>query len=49
MNVNMRLLKAVEFVVDVVNVVVVVVIVIVNFVVVALHGVTGHIMFSCGQ
>ena len=49
MNVNMRLLKAVDFVVDVVYVVVVVVIVVVNVVVVALHGVTGHIIFSCGQ
>ena len=48
MNVNMRLLKAVDFVVDVVYVVVVV-IVVVNVVVVALHGVTGRILFSCGQ
>ena len=52
MNVNMRLLKAVDFVVDVlyvvaVVVVVVVVIVVVNVVVVALHGVTGRILFSC--
>ena len=48
MNVNMRLLKAVDFVVDVVYVVVVVVvIVVVNVVVVALHGVTGRILFSC--
>ena len=54
MNVNMRLLKAVDFVVDVVYVVVivvvvVVVIVVVNVVVVALHGVTGRILFSCCQ
>ena len=57
-NVNTRLLKAVDFVVDVVDVVVVavvvvvvvvVVIVVVNVVVVALHGVTGRILFSCGQ
>ena len=47
MNVNMRFLKSVDFVVDVVYVVVVVVIVVVNVVVVALHGVTGRILFSC--
>ena len=48
MNVNMRLLKAVDFVVDVVDVdVVVVVIVVVNVIVVSLHGVTGRILFSC--
>ena len=43
-NVNMRLLKAVGFVVDVV-----VAAVIVNFVVLALLVVTSHIIFSCGQ
>ena len=41
MNVNLRLLKAVDFVVDVV--------VVVNVVVVALLVVTGHIIFRCGQ
>ena len=39
MNVNMRLLKAVDGVA----------VVAVNVVVVALHGVTGRILFSCGQ
>ena len=49
MNVNMRLLKAVDFVVDVVYVVVAVVHVVVNILVVTLYGVTGRILFSCGQ
>ena len=55
-NVNLRLLRAVDFVadVDVVDVVVgvvvfVVVVVAVNFVFVVLLIVTGHIIFSCGQ
>ena len=41
-NVILRLLKTVDFVV-------VVVVNVVNVVVVALHVVTGHIEFSCGQ
>ena len=41
-NVILRLLEAVDFVVAVV-------VVVVNVVVVALIVVTGHIMFSCGQ
>ena len=44
-NVNLRLLKTVDFVVDVV---VVVLVLVVNVVVVALV-VIGHIIFSCGQ
>ena len=50
-NVNLRLLKAVDFVVDV-DVIfggVVVVVVVGNVVVVALLLVTGHIIFICGQ
>ena len=43
-NVNLRLLKAVDFVVDVD-----VVVVVVNAVFVALLVVTGHIIFGCGQ
>ena len=53
-NVNLRLLKAVDFVVDVDVifggvVVVAVVVVVGNVVVVALLLVTGHIIFICGQ
>ena len=48
-NVFLRLLKGVDFVVAVFVLVVLVVVVIVNVVVVALLVVTGHIMFSCCQ
>ena len=48
-NVFLRLLKGVDFVVAVFVVFVLVVVVIVNVVVVALLVVTGHIMFSCCQ
>ena len=47
--VNLRLLKAVDFVVDVVDVVVVVIVVVVNVVFVGLLVVNSHIIFSCGQ
>ena len=48
-NVFLRLLKGVDFVVTVFVVFVLVVVVIVNVVVVALLVVTGHIIFSCCQ
>ena len=48
-NVFLRLLKGVDFVVAIFVVFVLVVVVIVNVVVVALLVVTGHIMFSCCQ
>ena len=47
-NVNLKLLKVVDFVVDV-NFVVVVVISVVNVVGVAMLFVTGRIIFHCGQ
>ena len=47
-NFNLRLLKLINFAVDVVVVVFAVVVVVVNVVVVALL-VIGHIVFSCGQ
>ena len=53
-NVNLRLLKAVDFIIVVVVVVVIVIVVVVvvfvvNVVVVALFVVTGHIILSYGQ